>query len=117
MITTIHKDVTVRSNALAAILHSTDLIRTLAVQMVANQAEATLELINDEGGAVYGTFKDVSETLAESKAMTVEYVEDMLAEFRTSLLAEIARVNIDTKAVILKPAGEIDADVVVTLAE
>ena len=116
MITLIHKDVTVRSNALAAILHSTDLIRALAVQMVANQAEATLELINDEGAALYGTFKDVSEIMADSKAMTVEYAEDILAEFRTSLLAEIARVTIDTKAVILKPDGEIDADVVVTIA-
>ncbi len=117
MITTIHTDVTVRSNYIAGALHTTELIRAMAVQMVAAQVEGHLDMISDAGPKEYSTFEDVSGCIAGAKETVVDYVEDLLEEFRTSLLAEIARVKIDTKAVILKPEGEIDADVVVSIAE
>ena len=117
MITTIHTDVTVRSNYIAGALHATELIRAMAVQMVAAQVEGHLDMISDAGPAEYSTFQDVSGCIAAAKETVVDYVEELLVEFRTELLEEIARVKIETKAVILKPEGEIDADVVVSIDE
>lgn len=115
MITTINPEVRVRNSYLAAMLHERDMIKTLAVQLVAGQVEGHLDLINDAGPVEYGTYKEVADCIAGADKTTIDYVEDLLAEFREALLQQIARVKIDTTAVILKPNGEIDAEVSVSI--
>jgi hypothetical protein len=52
-----------------------------------------------------------------AKETVNDYIEDLLSDFRKSLLSEIERVVVETKAVILKPDGDIDAEVYVSITE
>jgi hypothetical protein len=106
----------IRESYLAGILHERASIRAMAVQLVAGQVEGHLDMIADAGPEEYGTYKEIAACIAGAKESVEDYVEDLLAEFRDSLLDEIAKVKIDTKAVTLRE-DEIDADVSVTIGE
>lgn len=116
MINMQYPDVTVRESNLSAVLHQKDMIRAMAVQLVAGQIEGHLDMINDAGPVEYGTYEEVAGCLAGAKESVEDYIEDLLAEFRDSLYAEVRRVKIDTKAAIFRK-DEIDADVDVTYGE
>lgn len=102
----------VNMDNLQELLYSKRHIRRLAVQLVAGQIEAMLEMINDVAHE-YPTFKDVEGAVAFATNDVTDYVEDLVAEFRTTLLEEVVKVNVELEAVIFKPDNEIDIDVVV----
>lgn len=108
--------VPVRINArfLADLLYQRDAIKALAVQIVASQAEAHLDMINDAGPAEYPTFHDVAACVGSARETAADYVEDLVAEFRESLLAELNNVTIVTTAVRYT-SSTIDADVRVSI--
>ena len=115
MISLTTPDVNIRSGYLQAILQDKDLIKKLAVQLVGNQVEAHLEMISDAGTEEYSTFKEVDECIKGAAVSIEDYVEDALADFRTELFAALGQVKIETKAVLLKPDDDIDADVHVSI--
>ncbi len=115
MITTLHPDIFIRSYSLSSLFHSDIAIKALAAQMVAGQVEAHLDMISDAGPSEYSSFKDVADCVAGAKDGTKEYVEDLLAEFKDQLLKHIEAVTIKTTAVILKPEGDMDADITVEI--
>jgi hypothetical protein len=112
-------DVVIRPTYLAALLHQKDAIRALAVQLVAGQVEGHLDMINDAGPKEYSSFQEVDACILGAKESVNDYVEDLLTDFRDTLYNELAKVKIETKAVILKPSTRdgisIDADVDVTI--
>lgn len=111
MIESQYPDVNIRMSYLQAVLHQKDAIRAMAVQLVAGQVEGHLDMISDAGQDEYSNYKDVAACIAGAKESVVDYVEDLIADFRSTLLEEIAKVKIETKGVILRPDGEIDAEV------
>lgn len=116
MIETQYPEVNVRMSYLQSFLYQKDIIRAMAVQMVAGQVEGHLDMINDAGQDEYSNYKDVAACIAGAKESVIDYIEDRIHEFRSTLLEEIAKVKIETKGVILRPDGEIDAEVSVTIA-
>ncbi len=116
MITMQNVEFTVRNSYLSAVLHQTDAIRALAVQLVAGQIEGHLDMINDAGVKEYSTYEEVDDCIQGAKESVKDYIEDLIADFRSSLLEEIAKVKIETKAVLLKK-NDIDADVEVTISK
>lgn len=117
MINVTYPNVAVRTSNLPAVLYQKDMIRAMAVQLVTGQVEAHLDIVNDAGLVEYGTFEEISQCIAAAKESVGDYVEDLLDGFRDSLYAEIAKVKIETKAVLLKASNDIDADVEVTIGE
>lgn len=117
MINMQYPDVTVRESHLQAVLYNKDMIRAMAVQMVTNQVEAHLAMISDAGQEEYSTYKDVADCIQGAQDSVKEYIADLLGEFRDTLHEEIAKVKIETKGVILRPDGDVDADVNVTISE
>lgn len=114
MIETIHPEFKFRTHFLQAYLSDANFIQALATQLVAGQVEAHLDMIQDAGSEEYSTYKDVADCVAGAKESVQDYMEDLMAEFRDALFEAVNKVNIDTKAVLLKPDGEIDADVTVS---
>ena len=107
----------VRAGNLQGVLYNKDNIRAMAVQIVANQVEAHLDMISDAGIKEYSTYADVNNCVLGAKETVKDYIEDLLSDFRKTLLSEIEKVVVETKAVILKPDGDIDADVDVSITE
>lgn len=116
MITVEAPQAAIRMSYLPAVLHQKDAIRAMAAQLVAGQVEGTLDLIQD-CREEYSSFKAMEDLVLESKEAVVDYVEDLLTEFRDELLRQISKVDIKLNSVILKRDGEIDADVVVRAGE
>ena len=117
MINQTYPQPTVRAGNLQGMLYNKDNIRALAVQIVSNQVEAHLDMISDAGSKEYSTFAEVNGCILGAKETVNDYIEDLLSDFRKSLLSEIERVVVETKAVILKPDGDIDAEVYVSITE
>ena len=111
MITQTTPEVNIRPSYLASLLHERNSIRALAIQLVAGQVEAHIDMISDAGAKEYSTYGEVADCIAGAKETVLDYVEDLLTEFRDMLHEEIAKVKIDTKAVMLKRDDEIDAEV------
>jgi hypothetical protein len=116
MITMQNVEFTVRNSNLQALLWQTDAVRAMAVQIVAGQVEGHLDMISDAGVKEYSTYEEVDACIQGAKESVKDYIEDMIAEFRSSLLEEIAKIKIETKAVLLKK-DDIDADVEVTISK
>ena len=114
MIETIHPEFKSRTNFLQAYLSDANFIQALATQLVAGQVEAHLDMIADAGQDEYSTYNDVAGCVAGAKESVQDYMEDLMAEFRDALFEAVNNVNINTKAVLLKPDGDIDADVTVS---
>lgn len=106
--------VRINMHFLADLLYQRDAIKALAVQIVASQAEAHLDMINDAGPVEYPTFHDVSDCVGNAKETAADYVEDLVAEFREALLAELKNVSIVTTAVRFT-SSTVDADVRVSI--
>lgn len=115
MISMEHPGVVMLPSRLQKMLHSKELIKALAVQMVAGQVEAHLDMISDAGSKEYSNFVEVDACIQNAKETVKDYLEDLLSDFETTLYAEIAKVDIKTTAVLLKPNDEIDADVTVSI--
>lgn len=115
MITIKHPEYHVRNGNLQSILHSKQAIQALAAQLVAGQVEAHLDMISDAGAKEYNDFNEVAGCVAGAKDTVKDYVEDLLADFRTTLYEQIELVKVTTTAVILKPGSDVDADVTVEL--
>jgi hypothetical protein len=119
MINMAHPHINLNGSYLQKVLYDRDTIRALAVQLVANQVEAHMDMISDAGSKEYGNFQEVNSCILGAKESVCDYVEDLLTDFRDTLYNEIAKVKIETKAVILKPSTRdgisIDADVDVTI--
>ena len=114
MINSTYPEVKVNNNYLAAVMHQKDMIRALAVQLVAGQVEAHLSMINNYAEETeFGNFQEISECIAGAKDSTKDYIADLLAEFESELLEAIAKVEIKTASYTVKLGGEIDADVYV----
>jgi hypothetical protein len=115
MITTLSSDCAVPVNNMQKMLYDKNLIRKLAVQMVANHVEAHIDMINDAGGtAEYTSFKEVEDCVVGAKVAVEDYVEDLLTEFRDALYEEIRATKIEMSEMIITRDDEIDANVVVS---
>lgn len=115
MITIDHPAFIVRSGNLQSVLYTNDMIKSMAAQLVAGQVEAHLDMISDAGPKEYGSFVEVDVCIRNAKETVKDYIEDLLSDFRETLYAEIAKVDVKTTAVLLKPNDEIDADVTVSI--
>ena len=91
-------------------------IQVLSRYLVANQVEGHLEMVRDFP-VEYKTFGEVAGCVKTAKESVIDYIEDLLVEFRDRLLAEVANVNIEVDAVMFKKDGDIDADVTITTKE
>lgn len=119
MINTTHPFVSINNNYLQKVLHDRDTIRALAVQLVGAQVEAHLDMIDDAGTSEYGTFREVDGCIQGAKESVLDYIADLLTDFRDTLFEEVAKVKVETKAFIQKPMADgridIDAEVDVTI--
>ena len=119
MINTTHPDVVLSRSHLQKMLYDQDTIRALAVQLVAGQVEAHLDMISDAGIKEYGTFQEVDDCIQGAKESVKDYINDLIADFTSTLFAQISLVKVETKAFIQKPNTrdgiELDADVDVTI--
>ena len=121
MINTTHPDIIVPKHHLQSLLYDKNKIKALACQIVAGHVEAHLDMISDAGVNEYKTFQEVADCIQGAKESVKDYLEDLLHDFRETLYEEVAKVKIDTKAMILKPCErysggvEIDADVDVSI--
>ena len=113
MITTIHPEFFPRGSYLMSMFYNDAAVKALAAQMVSNQVEAHLDMISDAGPEEYKTFQEVADCVAGAKLDLQEYVDEMLADFKISLMKYVDAATIETTAVILKPGSEIDAEVTV----
>lgn len=104
---------TVQNSSLGRLFSSKEAIKALAAQLIAGQVEAHLDIISDAGTAEYGTYQEVADAVGNAKETVKDYIEDLLLDFRNDLLREINNAKVTTNAVLLKPEGEIDADVTV----
>jgi hypothetical protein len=107
----------VQTNNLQHVLYNKNAIRAMATQIVAAQVEAHLEMISDAGTKEYSTFAEVNGCILGAKETVNDYIEDLLTDFREQLYAAVRNVNVETQAVILKPDGDIDAEVNVSFIE
>lgn len=114
MIETIHPEFKSRTHFLQAYLSDANFIQALATQLVAGHVETNLDMISDAGQEEYSTYEDVAGCVAGAKESVQDCMEDLMAEFLDALFEAVNKVNIDTKAVLFKPNGEIDADVTVS---
>lgn len=102
----------VPSGNLSKVLYSRELIKNLAAQLVAGQVEGHLEMMSDFPSE-YQTFVFADGCIQGAKESVVDYVEDLLSEFRDSLYAEIRNTVIETKSVEISKDGFVGAVVVV----
>lgn len=105
--------VTVKPSNLSAVLYSRELVAALARQLVASQVEAHLDMMADYPSE-YKSYGDINACIQGAKDGTVDYINDMLVEFKDELLAAIDNVKIETTAVKISSEGIVDADVNVT---
>lgn len=112
MINTQHPFVMPNTNNLQSFMYNRDTIKALAVQIVAAQVEAHIDMISDGGIKEYPTFKDVAICIQGAKETVNDYIADLLHDFRDTLYEEVAKVTVETKSVILKPdaTGRVDID-------
>ena len=113
MITVQSNDIAVPKEYLQRLLYSNELIRALARQLVAGQVEGHLEMMSDYPSE-YANFSEVEQCVKGAKETVVDYVEDLLAEFRDQLYAEIANVDIKVESVVFTSEGAADANVFVS---
>lgn len=113
MITVQANEFPVQNDNIHKVLYSRELIRALARQIVAGQVEGHLEMISD-CSSDYSSFKEVESCIQGAKETVIDYAEDLLTDFRDTLYAEIAKVDIRVDSVVFKKDGEIDADVFVS---
>lgn len=104
----------VAGDALSKLLYSKELIDVLAQQLVAEQVESHIAMIADSGSE-YATFDEVEVGLKAARDACVEYMEDLLTDFRERLYESMANVNVIVTAVKLERAGMVDADVTITM--
>lgn len=97
-------------------LYRREYIQSLARYLVANQIEGHLEMMCDFP-VEYKTFGEVAGCVKTAKESVVDYIEDLLSEFRDRLLAEVANVDIEVDAVVFKKDGDIDVEVNVSTKE
>lgn len=112
MINTQHPFAMPNSNHLQKFMYDRDTIKALAVQIVAAQVEAHIDMISDAGTKEYPTFQEVANCIQGAKETVNDYIADLLHDFRAMLYAEVAKVTVETKSVILKPdaSGRVDID-------
>ena len=108
MIKATYPDVRISAANLQAVMYDKRLIRAMAVQIVANQVEAHLEMIND-GSDNYHTFNEVEQCLMGAKETVNDYIEDMLVDFRNTMHAELAAVTVEMSRMIINKDESIDA--------
>jgi hypothetical protein len=104
-------DIRVRAGNLAAVFYDRAIIKQLAIQLVAGQVEAHLDMISDGGHQCYPTYKEVATCIKSAKETTTDYIEDLLAEFRVILDEEVAKTSIRVDSVKFVASDDIDADV------
>jgi len=110
MIKATYPDVRVSLANLQSMLYDKRIIRAMAVQIVANQVEAHLEMIND-GACEYNTFSEVEECVMGAKETVNDYIEDMLVEFRNTMHSELAKVSVEMSRMIINKDESIDVEV------
>lgn len=108
MIKANYPDVRVSASNLQAVMYDKRIIRAMAVQIVANQVEAHLEMIND-CSEDYRTFNEVEHCLMGAKDTVNEFIEDMLVDFRHAMHAELAAVTVEMTRMIINKDESIDA--------
>lgn len=108
MIKANYPDVRISASNLQAVMYDKRIIRAMAVQIVANQVEAHLEMIND-CSEEYRTFNEVEQCLMGAKETVNDYIEDMLADFRNVLNAELAAVTVEMTRMVINKDESIDA--------
>jgi predicted component of viral defense system (DUF524 family) len=110
MIKVVYPDVRISAANLQAVMYNKRIIRAMAVQIVAGQVEAHLEMIND-GLDNYHTFNEVEQCLLGAKETVNDYIEDVLVDFRSAMHAELAAVSVEMSQMIINKDGSIDAEV------
>lgn len=104
--------VAVPGNHLPKIFRNTALIETLAAQFVADQVEGHIDMMAD-CPSLYTSFQDVKFALSSNSVTetTCQYLDDLLAEFRTALFDAVKSRQVTVKSVTITSDGFTDADV------
>lgn len=95
-------------HTLQKLLFDKELIKQLAIQLVAGQVEAHIEMGAD-GGNEYKTHVEAANMICNAKSTVEEYAADLLSEFRTALYAEIRNVEIEVRSTTFTNIGFDDA--------
>lgn len=111
MIETSHPSFDVYKQNMSRVLHDANTIKAMAVQLVAVQVESHIDMMNDCDEEI--TFASMKTTINDSKEAVIEYIQDLVAEFKQQLIEEINNVDVRLKQVILSEKC-VDANVEVS---
>lgn len=112
MINTIAPEARVGSN-LMAVLYNKNTIKAMAVQLVASQVEAHIDMMADCPDE-YRSFVDYDGCIQNATVTVEDYIEDLLTEFRGALYDAVRQVKVTTNSVTLQKDNT-DADVTVSI--
>ena len=99
-------------HTLQKIMYDKALIKSLAIQLVAGQVEAHIEMARDMGSE-YPTHAAAAAAIKGARETVEEYFEDLVMEFRDSVYEAIRNVEIEVKSTSFSAEGFEDAEVVV----
>lgn len=103
----------VNANFLQSVMSNRQLVAALARQIVAGQVEAYMEMMEDYP-AEHPNFAAVRGCLQSAKEGTVDFLPDLLEEFRENLYAAIEDVQIEVTNATFNAAGFVDATAEIT---
>ena len=99
-------------HTLQKLLYDKALIKSLAIQLVASQVEAHIEMGYD-CASEYKTHTEAAAMIGNAKATVEDYFEELVMEFRDSVYEAIRNVEIEVKSTSFSAEGFEDAEVVV----
>lgn len=97
-------------HTLQKMLYDRALIKSLAIQLVAGQVEAHIDMGHDMGSE-YPTHASAAAMIQGAKTTVEDYFEELVMEFRDSVYEAIRNVEIDVKSTTFSAEGFEDAEV------
>ena len=95
-------------HTLQKLMYDKALIKQLAVQLVAGQVEAHIEMGCDMPSE-YNNHADTAAMIGDAKVTAEEYFADLVTEFRDAVYEAIRGVEINVKSTTFSPEGLEDA--------
>jgi hypothetical protein len=99
-------------NKLLAALYDYGLVKEIALQAVANQVEAHIDMMCDFPSE-YDSFKAARLPLTAAKVDVNDVINDLVNDFKQSLLDAIKSVEIEVESVEIDVNGFVNANVTV----
>jgi hypothetical protein len=95
-------------HTLQKLMYDKALIKQLAIQIVAGQVEAHIEMGCDSPSE-YGNHADAAAMIGDAKTTAEDYFADLVTEFRDAVYEAIRTVEVNVKSTTFSPEGLEDA--------